>query len=453
MLCSVLEGTNDGTRRNWRNLRGHCPLQARRPIITMVTPPRAPTAPAPAAILPIVAIGASAGGLEATSRLLDALPADTGMAFIVVQHLDPSHKSLMVELLAQHTRMALSQASDGCPLLANHVYVIPPGRYLSVRAGALHLTTPDTHQGARLPFDYLIKSLAECCGSQTVAIVLSGTGADGSGGLSALKAAGGHVLAQSPDEAEFDGMPRSAMETGLVDQVLLLADMPQALAGFAQKATATAPEASPEPGTDDPSAFLPLEVDEDGLATILTCLKDKTSHDFRQYKQGTIGRRIARRMALLSLRPGDLAGYRDRLSNDADECALLASDLLINVTSFFRDPKVFETLETTIIPELIRKLPTDQPLRIWVAGCSTGEEAYSIAMVCRDAITDARREIKLQIFASDLDPDAIATAREGLYPLDIAESVPPERLARYFTKDPGGYRVVPTLRGHVVFSV
>ena len=413
----------------------------------MVTP-----LPGPAATLPIVAIGASAGGLEAASRLFDVLPAATGMAFIVVQHLDPTHKSLMVELLAEHTAMPVAEASDGCLLAANHVNVIPPGRYLSVRAGALHLSAPEARHGARMPIDFLLTSLAQSSGRQTVAVILSGTGTDGSDALGALHSAGGLIIAQAPDEAEYSGMPQGAIDTGVVDRVLPLADMPRALADFALRIGTRLPEraAARKTGT----AELPARDQLADIAAILTCLKDRTAHDFQHYKPGTITRRIERRMALLAITPGNLAGYLARLRADAAECDLLAKDLLINVTSFFRDPKVFETLETTILPELIRKLPPGQALRIWVAGCSTGEEAYSLAMICRDAIAAAQREIKLQIFASDLDADAIATARDGLYPPDIAASVPAERLARYFIREDGGeYRVATTLRSQVVFSV
>ena len=391
--------------------------------------------------LPVVAIGASAGGLDATSKLFDGIPAACGMAFIVVQHLDPSHESLMAQLLAEHTAMPVVEATDGCQLLADHVYVIPPGRYLSVRNASLYLTAPQTTHGVRLPFDALLHSLAESYGVLTIAVVLSGTGSDGSGGLAALKAAGGFIIAQDPDEAEWGGMPQSAIATGLVDRILPLAEMPKALArrGLGMAGQPEAP------------ILLGLPVAD--LGAIISLLKETTAHDFRQYKPGTIERRIERRMALLAIARGDYAGYLDRLRADPAEPELLARDLLINVTSFFRDPAVFDMLAAKVIPELIARLPAQRPLRIWVAGCSSGEEAYSIAMVCREAITAAQRDIKLQIFASDVDPDAIATAREGLYPLDIVATVPPARLERFFTKDESGYRIVPDLRGDVVFSV
>ncbi|MBX9886298.1 MAG: hypothetical protein K2X68_15145 [Novosphingobium sp.] len=394
-------------------------------------------------MLPIVAIGASAGGLEATSRLFDALPSATGIAFIVVQHLDPHHRSLMVELLAEHTAMPVIEAVHGSPLAPDHVYVIPPGRYLSVRAGTLRLSAPEAGQGARLPLDWLIRSLAASCGNQSAAVILSGTGGDGSRSIAALHAAGGMIIAQAPAEAEHPGMPQAALDTALVDAALPLAAMPEVLIAFAARIT--------RPGFV--TAVPPLLDTAAGLAAILAALKHMTGQDFSHYKPGTISRRIARRMALLAMPPGDMAAYAERLRGDAQEGTLLASDLLINVTSFFRDPKVFESLEGEILPELIGRLEPGQALRIWVAGCSTGEEAYSIAMICHDALASVRRDCKLQIFASDLDPDAIATARDGLYPHDIASVVSPERLARYFTEEDTGYRVVPMLRGHVVFSV
>jgi two-component system, chemotaxis family, CheB/CheR fusion protein len=418
-------------------------------VSAMVSPPRAATGPSqrkglpPRPALPIVAIGASAGGLEATSRLFDALPAATGIAFIVVQHLDPHHKSLMVELLAEHTAMPVVEAVHGNPLLPDHVYVIPPGRYLSVRAGTLRLSAPEAGHAARLPLDWLVRSLAASCGNQSAAVILSGTGGDGSRSIAALHAAGGLILAQAPAEAEHPGMPQAALDTALVDAALPLAAMPAVLAAFAARVTRPGFVASAPPMLETGA----------GLAAILAALKHTTGQDFSAYKPGTITRRIARRMALLALTAGDMAVYAERLRGDAEECALLASDLLINVTSFFRDPKVFESFESEILPSLIERLEPGQALRIWVAGCSTGEEAYSIAMICLDTLAGLRRDLKLQIFASDLDPDAIATAREGLYPHEIAEAVSPERLARYFAEEDTGFRVVPALRCHVVFSV
>ncbi|WP_231626470.1 chemotaxis protein CheB [Novosphingobium sp. AAP83] len=400
------------------------------------------TARSAQAAMSIIAIGASAGGLEAASKLLDGLPATSGMAFIIVQHLDPTHKSMMAELLAKHSAMTIIEACNGGQLSPDHVYIIPPGRFLSVRAGVLHLTPKQTQHGTRLPYDCLLKSLAKMHGPQTTAIVLTGTGADGSGALAALKAAGGHVIAQLPEEAEYDGMPRAAIATGLVDQILALADIPAALIGRQE-----APS-----GKTDPSREQPVE-QANALAAIITLLKDRTAHDFTQYKSGTMARRIERRMGLLALERSNLVAYLELLNDNSAECDLLVKDLLINVTSFFRDPGVFEALEASAIPELIERLTDHQALRVWVAGCSTGEEAYSIAMTCRDAIEASGRNIKLQVFASDVDADAIATARDGFYPHDIASAVSAKRLARNFNKDDAGYRVTASLRGDVVFTV
>lgn len=428
----------------------------------------------------IVAIGASAGGLDAVSRLFDAISAaiatdDThcgilsGAAFVFVQHLDPTHNSLLATLLAEHTAMTVVEASDNCPIAAGHAYIIPPGRYLSVAAGRLHLSAPQTKHGTRMPFDLLLRSLANDCGPQTIGVVLSGTGTDGSLGLSALAATGGLIVAQDPEEAEFEGMPRSAVATGHVDRILRLADMPAVFADRARKIGGNA--ATPDvlwqksdpaksgtgaPDSQDQSATeteLVSDSEATTLVAILAILHEHTAQDFRQYKSGTIIRRIERRLGLLGIEQGDLTEYLDLLHKRPAECRLLAKDLLIHVTGFFRDPKVFEALDKTIIPEMIRGFTAQQTLRIWVAGCSTGEEAYSIAMVCRDAITAAKRGIKLQIFASDVGSDAIAVARDGLYSIEIADSVPADRLTRYFTREDGGYRVLPILRGDVVFTV
>jgi len=432
--------------------------------------PEAALARGPPDQLPIVAIGASAGGLEAVSRLFDAISTAistdytararlNATAFIFVQHLDPTHHSLLAELLAKHTTMTVVEAQDGCPLAAGHVYIIPPGRYLSVRAGALQLTAPIAPRGARLPFDFLLRSLADGCGPQTLGVVLTGTGSDGSLGLSALGQAGGCVVAQDPEEAEYDGMPSSAIATGYVDRMLPLADMPAMFAAHARLVAGgdrAGASGSRLPGEDRMAANASERAAGEetiALDAILMVLNETTAQDFRQYKTGTIFRRIDRRLALLGIGQGDLAAYLDVLRKQPAECALLAKDLLIHVTSFFRDPKVFEALGKTIIPELIQNVAAQQTLRIWVAGCSTGEEAYSIAIVCRDAIVAVNRNIKLQIFASDIDADAISFAREGLYSPDIAGAVSKDRLARYFIQEDGGYRVAPALRGDVVFTV
>src|SRR5271156_5082911 len=383
---------------------------------------------------PVVGFGASAGGLDAFRRLLAVLPAGTGMAFILIQHLDPTHASMMVDLLAGHTPLKGQQAAEGMPLEREHVYIIPPGAYLSIRGGALRLSQPRERHGARLPFDFFLRSLAEELGERAICIILSGTGSDGSVGLKAVKEKGGLVIAQDPDDAEYDGMPRSAITTGSVDLVLPVAEIPEILAKYGrQKGLA---------GDDHPQSR---------LAEIISLLRTKTSHDFALYKPGTLSRQIERRMTRASV--DDSGRYLEMLREDSDELELLAKDLLINVTSFFRDPKAFELLAEEVIPDLVRRHPSDQPLRIWVAGCSTGEETYSLAMLFLEEIAAAKRNVRLQVFASDVDEDAVALAREGRYPESVAADVSPVRLARFFTLEEHGYRIVPELRGGVVFTV
>ena len=389
----------------------------------------------------IVGIGASAGGLDACRRFLDALPTLTGAAFILVQHLDPTHESMMVDLLTGRTALTVLQVTDGMRVEREHFYVIPPGTYLSLSGSIFHVSQPQARHGARLPFDFLLHSLAEECGARTACVVLSGTGADGSLGLAAVKANGGLIVVQDPEEAGYDGMPRSAIATGAVDLVLSVKDIPDALAEFNRRSASTDAGWAQRAKSASP------------LQEIVDLLRTKTAHDFRLYKKGTLQRRIERRMGLEAIETDDMDRYLAVLRSRPDELNLLAKDLLINVTSFFRDPKVFEFLAKHTIPGLVRGRTADQPLRIWIAGCSTGEETYSLVMLLREAITSEKSNIKLQIFASDIDSDAVAAAREGLYPQTIEADVSPARLARFFSKDEHGYRISSELRAAVVFTV
>ena len=390
---------------------------------------------------PVVGLGASAGGLDAVGKLFDALPAGNGIAFILVQHLDPTHESMMVELLAGHTPMKVQQAADGMRLEREHVYVIPPGSYLAIRDGALQLSKPRERRGARMPFDFFLRSLAEEVGERAIAVILSGTGADGSVGLKAIKEKAGLVIAQDPDEAGYNGMPRSAIMTGAVDLVLPVREMPDALAKYVGRMSVAGGANGNRPG--DPATAR--------LTEIIDLVRAKTAHDFAVYKPGTLLRRIERRMALAAAT--DVGRYIKLLREDAGELERLAKDLLINVTGFFRDPEIFELLAEKVISDLVRAQPVSRPLRIWVAGCSTGEETYSLAMLFLEEIAAAKRAIKLQVFASDVDGDAVAFARDGFYPDSVAADVSPARLARFFAKEEHGYRVVPELRGAVVFTV
>ncbi len=388
---------------------------------------------AEAADFPIVAVGASAGGLEAATRLIEALPAAPGFALVLVQHLDPAHKSLLAGLLASHTRMPVSEVTETTAIEPDHLYVIAPGTNLAVSGRSLEVSAPPQRHGARLPVDFLLGSLAAQNVRKIAAVILSGTGADGSGNLRAFKDAGGLVIAQDPAEAEYGGMPQSAIDTGSVDAVLPVAGIPAALDAFVTGRTS--------------------EQAASGMAAIIEVLRAGTPHDFRLYKPGTLERRVERRMALAKIAAGDMPAYLDMLRKDANERDLLAKDLLINVTSFFRDARTFELLAQSIIPELVKAHDDDQPLRVWSAGCSSGEEAYSLAILFLEAIAAAKRPIKLQMFASDTDPDAVAAAREGRYPEAIASDIAPERLKRYFSHDEHGFRVSAELRNTIVFTV
>jgi len=404
----------------------------------------APASLGESAAFAVVGIGASAGGLKACTKLVDALPADNGMAFILVQHLDPTHESMMVDLLTRHTSMTVQQVTDGMPIEREHFYIIPPGTYLSVSNGALHLSPPQARHGARLPFDFLLHSLAEEYGKRTICVILSGTGADGSLGLKAVKEKGGLVLAQDPDEAGYDGMPRSAVMTGAVDLVLPVTEIPDALVKYSRSLDLVRTRNG---------LHSKEEAAQDWLPEVIDLLRAKTAHDFTLYKPGTLQRRIERRMAMAAIESDGMEHYLGILKSDPGELDLLAKDLLINVTSFFRDPKVFDFLADKIVPDLVRNQTSDQPLRIWIAGCSTGEETYSIGMLFREQIELQKRNVKLQIFASDVDPDAISSAREGLYPKSIEAEVSPERLGRFFSKEDECYRILPELRAAVVFTV
>ncbi|TCL90675.1 two-component system CheB/CheR fusion protein [Rhizobium sp. PP-WC-2G-219] len=397
----------------------------------------------PAVAFPIVAIGASAGGLEACRKLLSGISSPSGMAFIFVQHLDPNHQSLIADLLKDNTRMKVMEARDEVVIERDHVYVIAPGTYLTVGDGLLHVVKAKPPHGARLPFDALLTSLADEAGSAAICIVLSGMGADGSAGLAAIKKKGGVVIVQKPEEAAYDGMPRSAIMTNLADKILTLQDMPQTIADVAR----TRAEAPPKPE--------PPEVTKSSmtLSDIIALLRSKTAHDFTSYKQGTLQRRVERRMGMNGIASSDTDRYMAILERDADERDNLAKDLLINVTSFFRDKQVFDTLKGTIIPDLVKAHQSDQPIRVWIAGCSSGEEAYSMAILFREELADTNSSVKLQIFASDVDEDAIATAREGLYPNTIKSDISADRLSRFFLKEDQGYRVAPEIRSNVVFTV
>ena len=401
-----------------------------------------PETPAPA--FPIVGIGASAGGLAAFEAFFSGFPAapDPGMAFVLVQHLAPDHSSILRDLVQRSTRMHVQEVQDGMVVEINCVYIIPPNRDMAFLNGALHLLEPAAPRGHRLPVDFLFRSLAQDQHERAIGIVLSGTGSDGTQGLRAIKGGGGMVMAQNPASTEFDGMPRSALATGLVDFELPPAEMARQLIAYAArifgKSLRTVTEEVPK-------------VDS-ALKKIMVLLRAQTGHDFSQYKPSTINRRIERRMAVHQL--DATASYVKFLQQTPAEVEDLFRDLLIGVTNFFRDPEAFKILEEQAIPNLFADKAAGSVIRAWVPGCSTGEEAYSIAILLQERLEKLKSGFKVQIFATDIDSRAIAAARAGVYPAGIVSDITPERLARFFIAEPDGghYRVHKTIRDMLIFS-
>ncbi|MGC2063423.1 MAG: chemotaxis protein CheB, partial [Thermodesulfovibrionales bacterium] len=392
--------------------------------------------------IPVVGIGGSAGSLEVFKTFFANMPADSGAAFVVIQHLAPAHESLLAEILAQQTRMSVVQAHDALPVEPNCVYVIPPGHYLAVREGVLSLSEPDTHDGIRMPIDFFFRSLAEDRQEKAVCILFSGAGSDGTLGVRAIRGAGGLAIAQDPQNAQFADMPRSAVATGLVDFVLSPEQIPDALMTYLRH---------PYVRGGEPANALEVEVKPGGIQDILSLMMAQKGSDFRYYKKSTIMRRIERRMGLHGI--ADMARYYDLLLRDTDEVKQLFTDLLINVTTFFRDPEAFEELRHKAIAPLVRAKHTDEPLRFWVAGCASGEEAYSLAILIMEEIAAARKNCQVQIFATDIDEEALEFARQGIYPESIAVDVGPERLSRFFIRNDRGYQVSEKLRKPVTFAV
>ncbi len=394
------------------------------------------------ALVPVVGVGASAGGLDAFRQLLNAVPTDTGCAFLLVQHLDPSHESLMAELLASSTRMPVVEAADGATIKPDHVYMIAPDGFLGLQRNALTIVPPVTVRGARLAVDHLFRSLAEERGHRAMGIVLSGTGSDGTAGLRAIKAKGGLALVQEPSTASHDGMPASAANSGVVDFVLPIEEMPDVIANFVENPVLqTASLEGEENDVDDP---------EDGVRQVLATLKHQTRFDAEAYKLKTVTRRIQRRMGLRSV--DDMTGYEELLRSDQVEAERLKRDLMISVTEFFRNPEAFDVLERKVIPKLLEGKDPDGPLRVWVPGCATGEEPYSLAMIIMDALRrlDDRRDV--HVFATDIDESALTVARAGRYPISVLESIPEARRARYFDIGNDTFTVKRFLRDKVSFS-
>ncbi len=404
----------------------------------------APVGILPSGPFPIVGIGASAGGLGAFEAFFSGMPAevDPGMAFVLVQHLAPDHESILTDLIRRYTRMEVFEVEDGMVVQPNCAYIIPPGRDMAFLNGTLQLLEPSAPRGLRLPIDFFFRSLAQDQRERAIGIVLSGTGSDGTLGVRAIKGEGGMVMAQNPESTEYDGMPRSAIATGLVDYELPPAEMAAQLMTYAAHAFGRSPR---------PAVVSQPRV-ENALKKIFILLRAQSGHDFSLYKPSTIHRRIERRMAVHQI--GALESYVKFLQKTPTEVDALFRDLLIGVTNFFRDREVFQVLEDQVIPKVLDSKPTGGVIRVWTAGCSTGEEAYSIAILLQERMEAVKQSYTVQIFATDIDSSAIATARSGVYPASIAADLSAERLARFFTAEPDGsaYRINKGIRDMLVFS-
>jgi len=394
---------------------------------------------------PVVGIGASAGGLAAFEAFFAGMPADIdpGMAFVLVQHLAPDHKSILTDLIRRYTRMQVFEVEDGMVVQPNCAYIIPPNRDMAFLNGTLQLMEPSAPRGQRLPIDFFFRSLAQDQRERAICIVLSGTGSDGTLGLRAIKGEGGMAMAQNPASTEYDGMPRSALATGLVDFELPPAEMAAQLMAYAAHAFGKPPSRA--------ETTLPLKA-ENLMKKIFIMLRSQTGHDFSQYKPNTINRRIERRMAVHQI--GTMDEYVKYLQTTPLEVDSLFRDMLIGVTNFFRDPEAFKAVEDQAIPRLLAGKPASALIRVWVPGCSTGEEAYSLAILIAERQEAMKQSFKVQIFATDIDSQAIATARAGLYPASIAADISRERLARYFAVESDGsaYRIHRGIRDMIVFS-
>ena len=392
-------------------------------------------------LFPIVGIGASAGGLEALEQFLRHVPKESGMAFVIVQHLDPSHKGIMAELLQRTTAMEVFQVQDRMQVKPDCVYVIPPNADMSILHGVLYLFEPTAPRGLRLPIDFFLRSLAEDRKSLSIGVILSGMGSDGTMGLRAIKENMGLVLVQEPASAKFDSMPKSAIGSGVADLIAPAEELPGKIIDCLRHATTTS----------TPDLILE-EKDRSALEKVFILLRARTGQDFSMYKKSTVHRRIERRMGIHQIK--GIATYVRYLQENPQEVELLFKELLIGVTSFFRDPAAWEQIREKVIPELLANRPAGGVIRAWSAGCSTGEEAYSLAISFKEALEQVRPagNFTLQIFATDLDRDAIDMARQGAYPNNIVAEVSAERLHRFFVEEENGFRVGKEIRDTVTFA-
>jgi len=401
---------------------------------------------------PVVGIGASAGGLQALLRFFEKMPAANGMAFVVILHLSPDHESNVAEILQRAANMPVVQVNGPTAIEANHVYVIPPTHDLEMNDGYLQLSGQVRVRGAHLAIDLFFRTLAEVHQERAVAVVMSGTGSDGAAGLARVKEAGGVTLVQDPEDAQYDGMPKAAMATGMVDFVVTAVDMPQRLIELWANACRIC-----LPKNDEslmrfvaPESEEAVRLAEEALRDIMALLRTHSRNDFRQYKRATVLRRIERRLQVNGL--PDLPAYRDFLRTHPEEVKPLLQDMLISVTNFFRDPEAFEALERDVMPILLGNRQPDEPVRVWVAGCATGEEAYSVAILLKEQMELQNCASELQIFATDIDERAVNFGRNGLYPSSIATDVPAARLKKFFTLEKEQFRVIKQVREKVLFA-
>ena len=389
---------------------------------------------------PIVGIGASAGGLEAFETFFKAMPDNSGLAFVLVAHLAPSHVSILPELIQKKTQMKVMQVVDNTKVLPNHVYIIPPNKTMAILNGTLQLLDMPTPRGVNLPIDIFLRSLAQDIGHKAIGIILSGTGTDGTLGVRAIKGEGGMVMSQDLASAKYDGMPASAADTGLVDYVLPPDKMPQQLLNYTRHQDRRVEDNI----SNDNQHY------QTALQKIFILLRTATDHDFSLYKKNTIIRRIERRMHVHQI--DQIDDYVRYLQESDHETTILFKELLIGVTSFFRDPQAFDLLKEKYIPILLADKPDDYQVRIWVPGCSSGEEVYSIAIVMQECMEAMGRHFVVQIFGTDLDEEAINTARTGWYPKAISADVTPERLTKFFIRKEENYLIRKNIREMVVFA-
>ncbi|MBA4364189.1 MAG: chemotaxis protein, partial [Pseudomonas sp.] len=405
---------------------------------------------------PVVGVGASAGGLQAIKLFFENMPHDNGMAFVIILHLSPDHQSIADKIIQESTRMPVLQVTKTVPIEKNHVYVISPAQRLTMNDGVLEVSSNDPHGSRHASIDLFFRDLAEVHRERAFCLVLSGSGSDGAVGLSRIKEHGGITMAQAPEDAEFDGMPRAAIETGNVDLVLPVVEMPQKLLELWRNSqeislpTANDPDLQTFASVSERDAALAEQL----LHDILIQLRTGTGHDFKHYKRATVLRRIERRMQVTA--QPDLGAYFRFLQNNPEETKALLGDMLIGVTNFFRDREAFEALERNVLPQLVSAAVSAQPekeeIRVWSAGCSTGEEAYSLAMLLNDQLQLDASKASLQLFATDIDERAISIGRAGLYPQAIVTDVPPTRLRHYFVKEDDHYRIRKEIREKVLFA-